>query len=139
MFSYEQRIKAIELYSKCESWTTTIRILGYPSVVALGQRVDEYTSNGDLRVKHTRKPKYSEEQIQTAIDYYLDHGKNIAKTTRDFKKDQGIILQALTSREKAIMIDTLREKYPLKEMLSVFHIAIKSIEISMPTIQPKNC
>ena len=29
MFSYEQRIKAIELYSKCESWTTTIRILGY--------------------------------------------------------------------------------------------------------------
>ena len=35
MFSYEDRIKAVKLYLKCESWAVTIRILGYPSVGAL--------------------------------------------------------------------------------------------------------
>ena len=37
MFSYEDKIKAVELYLKCKSWTVTIRILGYPSVGALRQ------------------------------------------------------------------------------------------------------
>ena len=83
MFSYEDKIKAVELYLKCKSWTVTIRILGYPSVGALRQWVNEYSNNGDLKKVHTRKRKYSEEQIQYAVDYYLEHGRNIAKTIRN--------------------------------------------------------
>lgn len=83
MFSYEDRIKAVKLYLKCESWAVTIRILGYPSVGALRQWVKEYSMNGDLRKTRTRKPKYSEDQIQYAVKYYLTHGCNIAKTVRD--------------------------------------------------------
>ena len=64
MFSYEDKIKAVELYLKFESWTVTIRILGYPSVGALRQWVNEYSNNGDLKKVNTRKRKYSEEQIQ---------------------------------------------------------------------------
>ncbi|MCI6675789.1 MAG: helix-turn-helix domain containing protein [Clostridiales bacterium] len=71
MFSYEQKILAVETYLKCESWSATIRMLGYPSVGTLRQWVSEYTSTGFLRDKITRKPKYSEEQIQIAVDYYL--------------------------------------------------------------------
>ena len=32
MFTYEEKIKAVELYLKSESWTFTIRTLGYPSL-----------------------------------------------------------------------------------------------------------
>lgn len=37
MFTYEEKIKAVELYLKSESWTFTIRTLGYPSIGALRQ------------------------------------------------------------------------------------------------------
>lgn len=39
MFTYEEKIKAVELYLKSESWTFTIRTLGYPSIGALRQWV----------------------------------------------------------------------------------------------------
>jgi putative transposase len=254
MFSYDEKMKAIQLYMKYESWSSVIDELGYPSVGALRQWVQEYTTNGDVRKEISRKPKYSDQQIQRAVDYYLTHGRNIAKTVRDLgypcraflqewlkkyvpdlqytcrkgkslvhltdeekmkavielcakeetatsvaarygvdrmslynwkhsllgykevlpmpkkktnikvselqqevhdlsqqadelrrqvyqlqlekdvlekaaeviKKDQGITLQTLTNREKATVIDTLRGKYPLKELLSVFHMAKSS-------------
>lgn len=42
------------------------------------------------------------------------------------KKDQGVSLEALTNREKTIVIDALREQYKLKELLSVLQIAKSS-------------
>jgi len=42
------------------------------------------------------------------------------------KKDQGISLDTLTNREKAIVIDALRNTYQLKELLDVFHMAKSS-------------
>lgn len=42
------------------------------------------------------------------------------------KKDKGVSLTALTNREKTIVIDALRDKYKLKELLSVLHIAKSS-------------
>ena len=83
MFTYEEKIKAVELYLKSESWTFTIRTLGYPSIGALRQWVKEYLSFGDIKKIHKRKPKYCEEQIQYAVDYYINHGRNISKTVRD--------------------------------------------------------
>lgn len=50
----------------------------------------------------------------------------LEKAAEVIKKDQGIILKELTNREKAIVIDTLRDKYSLKELLSVFHMAKSS-------------
>lgn len=83
MYSYEDKMKAIELYLKYESWAKTINTLGYPSVGALRQWVSEYSNHGDIKRFHTRKSKYSETQIQYAVEYYLDHGCNISKTIRD--------------------------------------------------------
>ena len=42
------------------------------------------------------------------------------------KKDQGVSLMKLTNREKAILIDALRNKYSLKELLDVVHMAKSS-------------
>lgn len=253
MFSYEQRIKAVKLYLKYKSWAAVIHELGYPSRGALIQWVKEYSSNGKLRKIYTRRKKYSEDEIVYAVNYYKEHGRNMAKTMRDIgypnrdylkrwlierdphfkytcrkssslvqfteedkkqavidlcirntsasyvaeqyhisrtslynwknelledkelkimprkkskstdelqdeiktlqmqadelrnevyrlqlekdvlekvaeiiKKDPGITLKKLTNREKAIVIDTLRNKYSLKELLSVFHMAKSS-------------
>lgn len=59
--------------------------------------------------------------------YHLQLEKDVLeKDAEIIKKDQGITLQTLTNREKAIVIDTLRNKYSLKELLSVFHMAKSS-------------
>lgn len=50
----------------------------------------------------------------------------LEKAGQILKKDQGISLKALTNREKTILIDALRGKYRLKELLSVLEIAKSS-------------
>lgn len=42
------------------------------------------------------------------------------------KKGQGISLTKLRNREKAIAIDALKEKYRLKDLLGLFHMAKSS-------------
>ncbi len=83
MFSYEDKIRAVKIYFKCESWTATIKFLGYPSIGALRQWVKEYSLNGNIKKSHTRTPKYSDEEKQYAVNYCLEHGRNVAKTIRD--------------------------------------------------------
>lgn len=59
--------------------------------------------------------------------YLLQLEKDILEVAAEvIKKGQGITLQTLTNREKAIVIDALRTKYSLKELLSVFHMAKSS-------------
>lgn len=253
MFSYEERREAVELYNKVKSISIVINTLGYPTKNALRAWVKEFNTTGALREVSTRTPKYTEEQIQIAVDYYCQYGRNISKTIRELgypsriylkqwlierdpdfkcscrkgtsliqlsqeektqavielcakkdtaktvakkygvdrvslynwkykllgdkkikpmpkcnktniedlqdeiiklriqaeelkqqvyrlqlekdvlevaseiiKKDQGITLEILTNKEKAIVIDTLRAKYKLKELLSVFRMAKSS-------------
>jgi len=50
----------------------------------------------------------------------------LEKAAEIIKKDQGVSLKTLTNREKAIVIDALRDKYSLKELLAVFKMAKSS-------------
>ena len=50
----------------------------------------------------------------------------LEKAAEIIKKDQGVSLNTLTNREKAIVIDALRNKYSLKELLAVFKMAKSS-------------
>lgn len=53
--------------------------------------------------------------------------KDVLEKVADvIKKDQGINLESLTNREKAIVINALRDKYQLKSLLKVFHMAKSS-------------
>lgn len=48
------------------------------------------------------------------------------KAAEVIKKDQGVSLEDLTNKEKAIVIGALRDKYKLKELLPVFKMAKSS-------------
>lgn len=50
----------------------------------------------------------------------------LEKATELIKKAKGINLQKLPNYEKAIIIDALREKYCLKELLNLFEISKSS-------------
>src|SRR5690554_187514 len=84
MYSYEERMKAIELYIKYDrSIADTIRELGYPSRGALARWYKEYQKNGCLRRSYERKNhKYSLEEKKAAVDYYLEHGRSLRRTIR---------------------------------------------------------
>lgn len=59
--------------------------------------------------------------------YRLQLEKDVLeKAAEIIKKDQGISLKTLTNREKTQVIDTLRNKYSLKELLSVFNMSKSS-------------
>ena len=83
MYSYEDRVKAVELYIKYErSAADTIRELGYPSRKMLRLWHKEYTEAGELHLCFGKQSKYSQEQKAQAIDYYLDRGRSISRTIR---------------------------------------------------------
>lgn len=50
----------------------------------------------------------------------------LEKAAEIIKKDQGISLTKLTNHEKAIVINALREKYFLKDLLGILHMAKSS-------------
>ena len=59
--------------------------------------------------------------------YRLQLEKDVLeKAAEILKKDEGVSLEKLTNREKAIVIGALRSKYKLHELLDVFHMAKSS-------------
>jgi transposase InsO family protein/transposase-like protein len=84
MYSYEDRIRAVELYIKLgKRVTATIRQLGYPTKKALKSWHLEYEQRHDLPSGYVRsKPKYSAEQKAVAVAHYLNHGRCLAVTVR---------------------------------------------------------
>ena len=59
----------------------------------------------------------------------------LEKAAEIIKKDQGITLDSLTNREKAIVIDALRNRYTLKELLKAFHMAKSSYCYQMAVLK----
>lgn len=83
MYSYEDRTKAVKLYIKYDLCAAdTIRELGYPSYKMLLRWYKEFQETGSLHKRHMRGPKYTLEQMQDAVSYYLEHGRNISRTVR---------------------------------------------------------
>ena len=104
MFTYQKRIKAVQLLIQYDmSYATVIRELGYPSKGALNNWYKEYMKNGDLHKDYVRKSKYSEEERQKAVVYYLEHGKCVSRTIR---------ILGYPSRPE---LDAWTRSWPLKE------------------------
>ena len=84
MYSYEDRIRAVELYIKLgKRLRPTIRQLGYPTKNSLKGWCNEYQQKFDLPAGYAgRKPKFSQEQKAAAIEHYLTHDRCIAATMR---------------------------------------------------------
>lgn len=83
MYSYEQRLKAVELLIKYDmSYAAVIRELGYPNSRSLRRWYYEYRDKGNLSKEFPIREQFSPDQKQAAVDYYLQHGKNLSRTCR---------------------------------------------------------
>lgn len=84
MYSPKQKEIAVQLLIRYDfAYTQVIRELGYPnSKTTLRKWLNEYDSNGHFKEKYGRKSKYSDFQKEIAVNYYLEHGKNISRTVR---------------------------------------------------------
>jgi putative transposase len=83
MYSYDDKIRAIELYIKLgKRIRATIRHLGFPTKNALKGWYRQYERRGDLARGFHRRPKYSMVQQQAAVDHFLHHGRCIEFTRK---------------------------------------------------------
>lgn len=84
MYSYEDRMRAVELYLKLgKRLKATIRQLGYPTKNSLKNWCREFEHSGELQRSYTpRRSKYTQEQKEVAVRHYLDHGRCLVFTRR---------------------------------------------------------
>lgn len=86
MYSKADKKRAIELfYQYHHSWSAVVRELGYPSLGALKRWIKDYEQDAKAALGDTprkRKPKYSNEQRQAAVDHFFEHGQFITKTVK---------------------------------------------------------
>lgn len=102
MYSKEDREKAIMLYIKYDkSAAAVIRELGYPDRKTLACWYKEYIRTGDLSKPYSRRSKYSLEQKNAAVKYYLEHGRNFSRT-----------IKALGFPSREVLREWVREMVP---------------------------
>ncbi|TGQ11368.1 MAG: IS3 family transposase [Mesorhizobium sp.] len=84
MYSYEDRLRAVQLYIKLGNRVgATIRQLGYPTKNALKHWYRQYERHRDLSASYVRaKTRYSDEQKQVAVEHYLSHGRCLTWTRK---------------------------------------------------------
>ena len=81
MYSYEARMRAVKLYIKyAQRPAATIRELGYPSRGMLRSWYREFAESGDLHQGLRRRPRYSNEEKQRAVEYYWVHDRSVSRT-----------------------------------------------------------
>ncbi|MEW6081725.1 MAG: IS3 family transposase [Bacillota bacterium] len=82
MYTLEDRMRAVSLYLKYGGHSAAVRReLGYPTKNTLKHWVREYNATGALHDGYRgRPPKYSNEQKQAAVDYYLEHGRSLRRS-----------------------------------------------------------
>lgn len=93
---------------------------------SMAKKFNNLSKNREKLLSEQEKLQQQVIDLQKQV-YRLQIEKDaLEKAAEIIKKEQGILLKQLTNREKAIVIDTLRDKYLLKELLSVFHMAKSS-------------
>ncbi|MFC6282016.1 MULTISPECIES: IS3 family transposase [Polaromonas] len=119
MYSYKDRIRAVELYIKLgKRVRPTICQLGYPTKNALKGWHREYERRLDLPVGYAgREPKYSQAQKEAAVEHYLTHDLCIAATMRalDYPGRGTLtawVREALPQSRKAVVGSVGRPRYP---------------------------
>jgi transposase-like protein len=84
MYSYEDRMRAVQLYIKLgKRANATIRQLGYPTKNAIKHWYRAFARGHDLPTSYVRsKRRYSDEQKRIAVEHYLGHGRCLAWTMK---------------------------------------------------------
>lgn len=118
MYSYEQRIKAVELYIQYDcSAASVINELGYPDYKSLVSWYKQYTETGTLVKKGKSYRKYTAEQRSAAVKHYLEHGKCVSRTVRVLGYPSRPLLT------EWIKEDVPEETLPCRKSQSLIHLS----------------
>ncbi len=85
MYTREQRMAAISLLIKYDlCYADVIHELGYPDCSSLRHWYKDYLQEQATGIARPENPyiKYSHEEKEKAVKYYLEHGRNISRTIR---------------------------------------------------------
>ena len=83
MYSYDDRLRAVQLYIKLGKRAgLTIRQLGYPTKNALKAWHRAYEQRHGLPKAYLREPKYTLAQRKLAVDHYVGNGRCLAVTIK---------------------------------------------------------
>ena len=101
MYSYEDRMRAVQLYIQYgRRGAATVRDLGYPSVKHLRRWYRCYMKTGDLAPdRNPSGNSYSPEKRRAAVDHYLETGRCIAYTIRALGYPDGGTLRIWLNEE----------------------------------------
>ena len=85
MYSKKQREEAIKLYIKFRFKATKVcNYLGYPDRRVLKKWYEDYIEcDNKVIIKPYRNKQYSKEDRDKAVNFYLEHGKNISLTVKE--------------------------------------------------------
>ena len=130
MFSYEDRLRAVQLYIKLgKRIGLTIRQLGYPTKNALRTWYREYERRHDLTAGYARRPRYSEADKHRAVEHCMEHGRCIAVTIRALGYPSRSLLSAwlqeLHPREGALLIGRPQELAPEAKQSAVIALCTR--------------
>lgn len=97
MYSYEDRIRAVELCIKRgKRVRLTTRRLVFPTKDSLKGWYNEYQLKLDLPAGYAgRRPKFSREQKAAAIEHYVTHDRCIAATINRLGFYEGQLVQVM--------------------------------------------
>lgn len=130
MFSYEKRLRAVQLYIKLDKRIgLTIRQLGYPTKNALLSWHREYEQRLDLPAVYVRQPRYSQAHKELAVGHYLEHGRCIAATITALGYPSRSLLsewlQELNARERTRVVGRSRELAPAAKQSAVIALCMR--------------
>ena len=102
MFSYDDRLRAVQLYIKLGKRVgLTIRQLGYPTKNALKAWYRAYEQRDGLPEGYVRDPKYTQAQKDLAVDHFVSGGRCIVVT-----------IKALGYPSRSLLASWIREARP---------------------------
>lgn len=120
MHSYEDRIRAIELYYRYgKKASVVVMALGYPSTKQLSSWVRVYEEKGDLPRELKPRERYSRAQKIAAVEHYLTHGGCLSYTRRAIGYPSNEILVSRAKQRIYVIGErALWEKQPYFSTLS---------------------
>ena len=130
MYSYDDRLRAVQLYIKLgKRLGLTIRQLGYPTKNALKTWYCEYEQRLVLPVGYARRPMYSQAHKERAVEHHRDHGHCIAATIKALGYPSRSLLSTwiheLNPQARAPMVGRPQELTPEAKQSAVIALCMR--------------
>lgn len=126
MYSYEDRLRAIELYIEYGKMAAaTVAALGYPSTKQLKRWYQIFKYSGGLPKRSGKKSKYSAQQRIKAIEHYMRTGQSVSFTVRTLGYPSKPVLRRWVEDSTGNLADTSIRKPPPH----IASVAVKKVAV----------